>query len=459
MKISGDFNSIKIGLASPKKIRNWSYGEVKKPETINYRTLKPEKDGLFCERIFGPVKDWECSCGKYKRIRYKGVICDRCGVEVTKAITRRERMGHIELASPVSHIWYFKAIPSPLSLLLDISPRNLEKILYFAPDRRREQLFEVVENDGRGLEKGDVLLEAEYCIHRKYNDKLKAEPIYHINKAKIFSHKTGDVISEEEDQKLQERFGTIFYQKELLLPVEEVAEKSEEIAEEINEVKEINNEDIIGDKEKKYRIVKIDGLISESNLNKMLGGIERSIESTLYKFENSIDSTFNGIQSFMENVFDVPSPGLYQKAVEGILNHYSKEISEVDRELKKISLEGVKDIQVLYHKKVSNIFLNSYHKDLEEKGWKAIEGPYADLMGHSFEIAESLYNNFKESKEETNMKPTAPKQTAQKPPAPETKPFDAYKEFEKLPLEQKQLILNNYVNLAQQNKAAAPQEY
>ncbi|HAJ74689.1 MAG TPA: DNA-directed RNA polymerase subunit beta', partial [Lachnospiraceae bacterium] len=126
------FDAIKIGLASPDKIREWSYGEVKKPETINYRTLKSEKDGLFCERIFGPTKDWECHCGKYKKIRYKGVVCDRCGVEVTKSSVRRERMGHIELAAPVSHIWYFKGIPSRMGLLLDISPRLLEKVLYFA---------------------------------------------------------------------------------------------------------------------------------------------------------------------------------------------------------------------------------------------------------------------------------------------------------------------------------------
>ena len=126
------FDAIKIGLASPEKIREWSHGEVKKPETINYRTLKPEKDGLFCERIFGPSKDWECHCGKYKKIRYKGVVCDRCGVEVTKASVRRERMGHIELAAPVSHIWYFKGIPSRMGLILDLSPRTLEKVLYFA---------------------------------------------------------------------------------------------------------------------------------------------------------------------------------------------------------------------------------------------------------------------------------------------------------------------------------------
>ena len=127
-----NFDSIQIGLASPEQILEWSYGEVRKPETINYRTLKPEKDGLFCERIFGPTKDWECHCGKYKRVRYKGMVCDKCGVEITRAKVRRERMGHIILASPVSHIWYFKGIPSRMGLLLDMSPRSLERVLYFA---------------------------------------------------------------------------------------------------------------------------------------------------------------------------------------------------------------------------------------------------------------------------------------------------------------------------------------
>ena len=126
------FDAIKIGIASPEMIRSWSYGEVKKPETINYRTLKPERDGLYCERIFGPQKDWECHCGKYKKIKYKGKVCDRCGVEVTRAKVRRERMGHIELAAPCSHIWYFKGIPSRIGLILDISPKVLEKVLYFA---------------------------------------------------------------------------------------------------------------------------------------------------------------------------------------------------------------------------------------------------------------------------------------------------------------------------------------
>ena len=129
---SSDFNSIRISLASPDQIKAWSYGEVTKPETINYRTLRPEKDGLFCEKIFGPTKDWECYCGKYKKIRYKGVICDRCGVEVTRAKVRRERMGHIKLAAPVAHIWFSKSTPSRLGLLLDVSPKNLERVLYFA---------------------------------------------------------------------------------------------------------------------------------------------------------------------------------------------------------------------------------------------------------------------------------------------------------------------------------------
>ena len=151
-----NFDSMRIGLASPEKIREWSHGEVKKPETINYRTLKPERDGLFCERIFGPTRDWECHCGKYKRIRHKGIICDRCGVEVTRAKVRRERMGHIELAAPVSHIWYFKGIPSRMGLILDISPRALEKVLYFA--------FYIVldAGDNIGIKKKDLLSEREY---------------------------------------------------------------------------------------------------------------------------------------------------------------------------------------------------------------------------------------------------------------------------------------------------------
>lgn len=156
------FKYMKIGLASPEKIRSWSFGEVKKPETINYRTLKPERDGLFCEKIFGPTKDWECSCGKYKRVRYKGMVCDRCGVEVTRAKVRRERMGHIELAAPVTHIWYFKGIPSRMGLLLDMSPRSLEEIIYFAS-------YAVIKPGSTGLEPKQLLSEREY---REYYDKF-----------------------------------------------------------------------------------------------------------------------------------------------------------------------------------------------------------------------------------------------------------------------------------------------
>ena len=182
-----NFNAIRISLASPDQIREWSKGEVTKPETINYRTLKPEKDGLFDERIFGPTKDWECYCGKYKRIRYKGIICDKCGVEVTRSKVRRERMGHIQLASPVSHIWYFKGTPSRLGILLDISPRNLERILYFAlyivthvdEDARKRALAALEdEAEGRGGKADKRLTELEDELRAEMNrqrDELDAE--------------------------------------------------------------------------------------------------------------------------------------------------------------------------------------------------------------------------------------------------------------------------------------------
>ncbi|MBQ1421732.1 MAG: DNA-directed RNA polymerase subunit beta', partial [Firmicutes bacterium] len=163
-----NFEAIQINLASPEKILEWSHGEVTKPETINYRTLKPERDGLFCERIFGPMKDWECHCGKYKRIKYKGIICDRCGVEVTKAKVRRERMGHIELAAPVSHIWYFKGTPSRMGLCLDISPRNLERVLYFAS-------YIVTDPGDTDLVYKEILSEQQYREAKdKYGNAFKA---------------------------------------------------------------------------------------------------------------------------------------------------------------------------------------------------------------------------------------------------------------------------------------------
>jgi len=333
------FNSIKIGLASPEQVKKWSHGEVKKPETINYRTLKPEKDGLFCEKIFGPIKDWECSCGKYKRIRYKGVVCDRCGVEVTKSITRRERMGHIKLASPVSHVWYFKAIPSPLSLLLDIPPRSLEKILYFAPDRRREQLFEVIESGDTGLEKGDIILETEYQIHKKYNENIKAEPLCNVNKVKMFSHKIGDVISEEEDQNLQKIFGKIYYQKELLSPVNE-KEKSEneeekkEIEEEIKKAKEEAKREATGNKETQYRITKINGLISETNLKRLEEEKNLSLQAKL------------ATQNIEESCYIVIHPGnTSYKRGEIILEVEKLLLSNYDPEfIAGIGAEAIKDL-------------------------------------------------------------------------------------------------------------------
>ena len=188
---------MKIGLASPDKIRSWSFGEVKKPETINYRTLKPEKDGLFCERIFGPTKDWECHCGKYKRVRYKGVVCDRCGVEVTRAKVRRERMGHIELAAPVSHIWYFKGIPSRMGLVLDMSPRALEEVIYFAS-------YVVTDVGATSLEKKQLLSEKEYRTYReKYGNKFQASM-----GAEAIRKLLSDIDTEKEVEQLKEELKT-----------------------------------------------------------------------------------------------------------------------------------------------------------------------------------------------------------------------------------------------------------
>ncbi len=208
------FDKLKIGLASDEKVREWSKGEVKKPETINYRTLKPEKDGLFCERIFGPTKDWECHCGKYKRVRYKGIVCDRCGVEVTKAKVRRERMGHIELAAPVAHIWYFKGIPSRVGLILDISPRSLEKVIYFAS-------YIVTDKGTSGLIKCQVLTEKEYHeAEEKYGRgsfkaEMGAEAIrklleeVDIEKVAIKLKKELETASEQKKVKLIKRLDTV----------------------------------------------------------------------------------------------------------------------------------------------------------------------------------------------------------------------------------------------------------
>ncbi|MCH1626090.1 DNA-directed RNA polymerase subunit beta' [Fredinandcohnia quinoae] len=192
-----NFEYMSIGLASPDKIRSWSFGEVKKPETINYRTLKPEKDGLFCERIFGPQKDWECHCGKYKRVRYKGVVCDRCGVEVTRAKVRRERMGHIELAAPVSHIWYFKGIPSRMGLVLDMSPRALEEVIYFAS-------YVVTESGDTPLDKKQLLSEKEYRAYReKYGNTFQASMGAEAIKKLLF-----DIDLEKEVEGLKEELKT-----------------------------------------------------------------------------------------------------------------------------------------------------------------------------------------------------------------------------------------------------------
>src|SRR5579884_3069510 len=193
-----DFNAIRISLASPEQIRGWSYGEVTKPETINYRTLKPEKDGLFCERIFGPTKDWECYCGKYKRVRYKGIICDKCGVEVARSKVRRERMGHIELAAPVSHIWFVKGTPSRIGLLLDVSPRSLERVLYFA-----QYIVTEVDEDARARELADI--EAQLQDLANGSEDFMAQRIGEVNERFATTRQEATERRESEEAALEVR--------------------------------------------------------------------------------------------------------------------------------------------------------------------------------------------------------------------------------------------------------------
>ena len=200
---ANNFKALKIGIASPEAIRDWSYGEVKKPETINYRTLRPERDGLFCEKIFGPTKDYECACGKYKRVRYKNIVCDRCGVEVTKSKVRRERMGHIELASPVSHIWFFKGVPSRMGLVLDMSPRDLEEVLYFVS-------YVVIDKGIAPLENKQTLSEKEYRqYYEKYGNGFRvgmgAEAIKELLSKIDIEKELEEVTKELEDAQGQKR--------------------------------------------------------------------------------------------------------------------------------------------------------------------------------------------------------------------------------------------------------------
>src|SRR5262249_15176987 len=200
-----DYGSVRISLASPHDIRSWSFGEVKKPETINYRTYRPEKDGLFCERIFGPEKDWECACGKYRGMKYKGMICDRCGVKVTHSRVRRKRMGHIELAAPVVHIWFFKAMPSRLGTLLDMKTTSLEKIIYFQDYVVIDPGPWTVTDPGKesNLKKDQKLTHEEYLKARsEFGDKFKADPVTKL--------KDRQVINEEDYRKAREAYGDQF---------------------------------------------------------------------------------------------------------------------------------------------------------------------------------------------------------------------------------------------------------
>ena len=216
--LNREIAGVRTKLSSPGRIRELSSGEVKKPETINYRTLRPEKDGLFCERIFGPTRSYECACGKYKRSgpKFRGVVCDRCGVEVTDNRVRRERMGHIELAAPVVHIWYLRGIPSRLSLLLGTSTKELEKVVYFAPTRRRERVYKVV-SEGRRIDlarRGKLISASEERIHRFYDPKFKAEEAFRITKVEEINVDEGDVITAAQVNRIRNEYGDELFKTE-----------------------------------------------------------------------------------------------------------------------------------------------------------------------------------------------------------------------------------------------------
>ncbi len=226
-----DFDAVRISLASPEQIRSWSYGEVTKPETINYRTLKPERDGLFCERIFGPTKDFECFCGKYKRIRYKGVICDKCGVEVAQSKVRRERMGHIELACPASHIWFVKGVPCRLGLVLDLSPRNLERVLYFShyivtaidEEARREVIKQLQEKHTSEMAERQSMLEAKITemgsasvkevnqLRRNWEEeKTQLEEQFSIEVEQLEDLQLRELLTETQYQEMKQKYSQVF---------------------------------------------------------------------------------------------------------------------------------------------------------------------------------------------------------------------------------------------------------
>ena len=216
--VSHEIAGVRMKLSSPERVRELSSGEVKKPETINYRSLRPEKDGLFCERIFGPIRSYECACGKYKRSgpKFRGVVCERCGVEVTDNRVRREKMGHIELAAPVVHIWYLRGIPSRLSLLLGASTKELEKVVYFAPTRRREKVYKVV-NEGRRIDlarRGSLMSASEERIHRFYDPKFKAEEAYRITKVEEVPVDDGDIVTAAQVSRLRSDYGDDLFKVE-----------------------------------------------------------------------------------------------------------------------------------------------------------------------------------------------------------------------------------------------------
>ena len=335
-----DFDALKIGLASPEKIRSWSNGEVKKPETINYRTLKPEKDGLFCERIFGPTKDWECYCGKYKRVRFKGIICERCGVEVTRSSVRRERMGHIELASPVSHIWFFKGVPSRMGYILDINPKDLEKVLYFDSYIITSVNKEIIDSEREEIEK----------LSQKAIEKAKE---MHENRLKeIESNKDNYLIENYE-----------------LIEEDDLIESDEEIDE--------TDEDSEDSKDSSIKSEKIAEIEFEERKTKIIKETEMLIEeeNEIYKEEIKLIKEASSFLFSLKEKMLIPDEALFKKmreiygqyfkggmgaeAIKELLKKIDceKEVEELKETIKKS--KGQKRSRSIKRLKLLSSFLNS----------------------------------------------------------------------------------------------------
>ncbi|MBP8252633.1 MAG: DNA-directed RNA polymerase subunit beta', partial [Herpetosiphon sp.] len=319
-----DFNAIRISLASPEEILNWSHGEVTKPETINYRTLRPERDGLFCEKIFGPTRDWECYCGKYKRVRYKGIVCDKCGVEVTRSKVRRDRMGHIKLASPVSHIWFVKGTPSRLGLLLDISPRNLERVLYFAS-------YIITDVDEMALSNVREQLKADYKVRR---DELEAKILdQRGEKATKLSKDLADM-----DDNLESAIDTIR---------DQFATQRQEIEDEANLLRE-HLEELLGDEAAADEDLAFRGIVlieeGEPVRERTIEQLEQMIEQERERIDQRLENELENARALAGGERD-QRQSVADAEQERLMNSLVKQLEDLNKE-EKTKIDQLDDIQL-----------------------------------------------------------------------------------------------------------------